>query len=225
MSPHGDWILFNCCFDALRWESMSLMRVRVDGGPAETVFPLISSPEPLTPFAVRNVQPPRCTQAPADLCAIAERRSGGKQLVFTSFDLVKGRGRELASYDIDPTASYKWDLSPDGTRIAVLKASGEHLHILSLANEGVSEITIKKWNTLETVDWSTDGKGLFISAPMNGHSSLLYTDLQGNARVLWDQASEQEGDTDIYAIPSPDGRRLAMYGWKINSNMWMLENF
>jgi hypothetical protein len=54
---------------------------------------------------------------------------------------------------------------------------------------------------------------------------LLYSDLQGKANVMWQQAGEQEGSLDIYAIPSPDGRQVAMFGWTLNSNMWMLENF
>jgi hypothetical protein len=49
----------------------------------------------------------------------------------------------------------------------------------------------------------------------------LSVDLQGNARVLWDQA----GGVGTYGLPSPDGHHLAMLGWTVNSNMWMLENF
>lgn len=61
---------------------------------------------------------------------------------------------------------------------------------------------------------------------LKGKSSvLLYVDLQGNAAVLWEQPYEQEGNNDIYAIPSPGGRHLAMFGWTRNSNRWMLENF
>jgi Tol biopolymer transport system component len=78
---------------------------------------------------------------------------------------------------------------------------------------------------LETVDWAPNNKGLFTSATKEKSSVLLYVDLQSNADVLWEQAGEQEGNNDIYAIPSPDGRRLAMFGWTRNSNMWMLENF
>jgi Tol biopolymer transport system component len=78
---------------------------------------------------------------------------------------------------------------------------------------------------LETVDWAVNGKGLFTSDAKENNSVLLYVDLQGNAEVLWEQAGEQEGNNDIYAVPSPDGRRLAMFGWTRNANMWMVENF
>jgi hypothetical protein len=29
----------------------------------------------------------------------------------------------------------------------------------------------------------------------------------------------------LFALPSPDGRQLAIYSWSFNANMWMLENF
>jgi hypothetical protein len=38
---------------------------------------------------------------------------------------------------------------------------------------------------------------------------------------LW----EQEGGLGISALPSPDGRHLAIRGWSVNSNIWMIENF
>jgi hypothetical protein len=35
---------------------------------------------------------------------------------------LKGRGREIARVDVDPTGGgYTWDLSPDGMRIALLQ--------------------------------------------------------------------------------------------------------
>jgi len=27
------------------------------------------------------------------------------------------------------------------------------------------------------------------------------------------------------ALPSPDGRHLAIYDWKLSANMWMMESF
>ena len=78
---------------------------------------------------------------------------------------------------------------------------------------------------METVDWAGNGKGLFTSDAKGKSSVLLYVDLRGSADVLWEQPGEQEGRNDIYAIPSPDGRHLAMFSWTANSNMWMLENF
>lgn len=53
---------------------------------------------------------------------------------------------------------------------------------------------------------------------MDSHS---YSDLRGKARNLW----EQEGSLGISALRSPDGRRIAIRGWNVNSNIWMIENF
>ena len=86
---------------------------------------------------------PRCARSPSSLCAIAERTPDRKQIVFTAFDPVKGRGRELAKSDTDATADYQWDLSPDGTRIAILKHRDGRVQILSLNGGAPQEITVK----------------------------------------------------------------------------------
>jgi len=46
-------------------------------------------------------------------------------------------------------------------------------------------------------------------------------DFQGNAQFLWEQA----GGIDTYAVPSPDGRHLALRAWNVEGNLWMMENF
>ena len=222
MSPDSSWILYQMFTG---WTAGRLMRVPVTGGPSELVLTIATPPEPIGLAGVHLHEPPRCARSPAGLCAIAERTADGKQLVFTGFDPVQGRGSELTRFDIDPTSAYKWDLSPEGDRIAVLKRSDDQVHILSLIGQPERLITVKGWRSLETVDWAVDSKGLFTSDAKEKNSVLLYVDLQGNANVLWEQPGEQEGNNDIYAIPSSDGHHLAMFGWTRNSNMWMLENF
>jgi Tol biopolymer transport system component len=166
-------------------------------------------------------QGPRCAKSPALLCAIAERRADRKQLVFTAFDPLKGEGRELKKLTTDAAADYRWDLSPDGTRIAILKNRENRMQILSLNGGLPKQISLKGWNILTRVFWTADGKGLFVGSLNQRGSVLLSVDLQGNARVLW----EQTGGGGTYGVPSSDGRQLAMLGWTVNSNMWMLENF
>ena len=69
-------------------------------------------------------------------------------------------------------------------------------------------------------------RAFLFPALMNGHSNPSCTPICRVTPGFYGiRRASREGDTDIYAIPSPDGHRLAMYGWKINSNMWMLENF
>jgi hypothetical protein len=52
-------------------------------------------------------------------------------------------------------------------------------------------------------------------------STLLYVDLKGNARILW----ERKGGFNIWGKASRDGRYLAILGGVFNSNVWMLEGF
>jgi hypothetical protein len=93
-----------------------------------------------------------------------------------------------------------------------------HLGLLSLSGGADREITVKGWGNLTGIDWSTDGKGLYLGS---GGDTLLYVDLKGNARVLW----QYKGGDYIWAPPSPDGRYLAIGVHVTNSNLWMVEGF
>lgn len=137
-------------------------------------------------------------------------------MTLTAFDPVYGRGRELAHSKVDdPKKLYSWDISPDGTRIAVLNHSGSENHILSLHTHEVRKLIVKGWSGLESLDWTSDGKGFFTSSRALG-SVLLHTDFQGNARVLW----EPKGDAMTWAVSSPDGHHVALPGFALSSNIW-----
>ena len=69
--------------------------------------------------------------------------------------------------------------------------------------------------------WTADGKAFIASSPGKRGVTLLHIDLKGNATLLW----EREGSPNTYAVPSPDGRRLAMEAWDVSSNLWMMDNF
>jgi serine/threonine protein kinase len=211
LSPEGSWILYTVSpKDSGPSVPDKLMRVPIAGGSPQLVL-----------TSANIEEKPRCARSPATLCAIAERSTDRKQLEFTAFDPVKGRGRELARSSTDATTDYHWDLSPDGTRIALLKHREGRVQILSLNGEPLREITAKGWNTLSSVVWTADGKGLFVSSYSQRGADILHMDLKGNVRFLW----EHPGGIEIYGVPSPDGRHLAMRGWSVESNVWLMENF
>jgi hypothetical protein len=180
---------------------------------------------------------------PSTLCAIAEQTPDFKQLIFTALDPVTGRGRELIRFDVDFRAKfdaeaprYLWDLSPDGARIAILKYSDGRIYILPLEGGSRQEIHVKGWDNFQSVNWAADGKGLFVSSATKSGSALLHVNLRGNAHMLWEQkgsiapwngpyAQWLGGPSAPWAVPSPDGRRVAIYTWTLSANMWMMENF
>ena len=165
---------------------------------------------------------PICARSPATLCAIAERSADLKQLVFTAFDPEKGRGRTLAEYTTEATGDDEWRLSPDGTRIAIPKDREGRIDIVWLNGRAPQQIKVKGWNTLTGADWAADGKSLFAYTSRDRGAVILSVDLQGNARVLWENKS---GGDNTYAVPSPDGRRLAIQVMTQDANLWMMENF
>ncbi len=210
MSPEGSWVLYTVRPNPEDPQApAAVMRAPITGG----------APQIVLTGDVNSGQ--RCAQSPATLCALAERSADRKLLVFTAFDPTKGRGHELAKFKTEAAGEYRWDLSRDGSHIAVLKKREGPIQILSLNGSAPREITVKGWNLLTNAAWTTDGKGLFVSSFNERGSVLLSVDMRGNARILW----EQLGGINTYALPSPDGRHLAMLSWTNNTNMWMMENF
>jgi Tol biopolymer transport system component len=154
-----------------------------------------------------------------------------KRLTVTAFDPLKGRGKVLRSIEKDPSDFYSSALSPDGSTLAIARTGSRsegaeiHIRFLSLSGRSDREIRVKGWPELSwnRPYWSPDGKGLYYSSRSPQGHTLLYVDLPGNAKVLWQ--FKGSGFDSIWGIPSPDLRHLAIQSETMNSNVWMLEGF
>jgi eukaryotic-like serine/threonine-protein kinase len=201
LSPDGAWLLYLTQGSST---PVRLMRIAVNGGVPQIVL------------EARHWVYFACARAPASLCVILETSQDKKQLTVTAFDPLKGRDRVLRTIQYDHFPGM--GLSPDGTMFAISK-SGEaeiHIRLLSLSGGPDREITVKGWPNLTSLDWSPDGKALYCGTMSPQARTLLYVDLRGNARVLW----QYKGiGRRIWGVPSPDGRYLAIRGDVANSNV------
>jgi Tol biopolymer transport system component len=207
LSADGAWILY--LEDPIS-PSTSLMRVPVSGG----VPQLVVKTKGLPRF--------RCARAPANLCVLIESSPDEKQMTVTALDPMKGRGKVLRTIEKGPSGCA---LSPDGSSLAVT-SSGEaqiHIGLFSLSGGPDREITLKGWPDALGLDWSSSSKGLYVGSVSPQNRTLLYLDLKGNARVLWQ--FKGRGTGRVWGVPSPDGRYLAILGSVNSSNVWMLEGF
>jgi len=211
LTPDGRWFLYiyyppnmGPAIPAKLW------RVPIAGGPPELI---------LGDSHLRGI---RCART---LCAIMETKNDYKQLVFTALDPVKGRGRELARLNVNPDVLHgrDWGISPDGSNIAVLREDEGKIHLLSLSGEPEQIINLSRSSSLNGLTWDANGKGFFSSSVTQRSAVLLYIDLQGNARVLWEQRG-RAGDM-LRGLPSPDGRHLAIAAYAVNSNAWIMQDF
>ncbi len=208
-SPDGHWILYMALPEA-RFPGGSvpvrIMRVPVSGGTPQLV---------LTALGTTDI---RCTRAPANLCVFDEQQQG--HLVFTSVDPIKGRGRAVATMEGEPSILVPWDLSPDGSQIVMM--SEGRIRLLSLKSAVTTDLALRGWNGLWSVDWSADGNALFVSSQTPLDTTLLRVDLRGDASALWHQKFDFLGTK---GIQSPDRRHLAVAGYTTDSNAWMIANF
>jgi hypothetical protein len=194
-----------------------LMRMPFAGGTPELIFQ--SSPDSEI----------SCASPVKSLCVIAEGTEDGKEVVVRAVDPVKGRGLELARFDLHPsqaifhpgTGTWSFEISPDATLLAVRESAEGPIHIISL--RGQQEVVIQpKGLDMHNWYWTADGTGFYVSNRVKGGTVLMHVDLQGNAHFLWENYGSG-ASTD--GLPSPDGRHLMIMGWTTNSNMWMMENF
>jgi serine/threonine protein kinase len=210
VSPDGNWVF------GIPWPKSGdskdpdrLMRIPLKGG----------SPELVTTILGGGIF---CASPPSSLCVLGERTQDRKHVIFTAIDPLQGRGRELARFDRDPTvADWIFDVSPDGTRLAVSESFQGPIHILSLRGLAEQVIPAKFNNLMGDISWAADGKGLYVTDKKNRSTVLSYLELNGRAHVLW----ENRGGGGMSARPSPDGRHLAIASWSTNNNFWMMENF
>jgi Tol biopolymer transport system component len=186
-----------------------LMRAPIQGGPSQLV---LEAPN------IINFQ---CSRTGADICVLSQ--ADPKEYPFSVFDPMKGKLRQAAKLDETPSG-WNWGLSPDGTLIAAVQigATQHQVRLVSLAGQPAREITVKNWNNFMSLDWAADGKGFFISSNPTGRlDTVLYVDLAGNATPLWQVKNSQAA----WAIPSHNGKYVAIPAPTTECNVWMVENF
>jgi len=189
--------------------SISLMRMPLAGGAPQEV---------LEGKWISNQQ---CARAPATLCLYSIETEG--KLTLLSFDPMKGTGAQV--YQVQDTLPqlYNWSLSPDGTTLAIAKGKdgGEEprIHLVSLNSAREKWLSIRGWTGVGSLDWAADSKSLWASSVGDEGNALLNIDLRGNARVVWRPRTRSV----YWAIPSRDGRRLALHVGSTSANAWMLE--
>ena len=184
------------------------MRVPMVGGPSEVVV------------EDRDIGQLACTQTPSSKCVFSVTTPEEKQVVWSAFDAVRGRGRELARVDLNQPF-FCWALSPDGSRLAFAQRDdhADRIQLIPLAGGEPRQFAVKGYTDLSSVFWAADGKGLFVDT-VGGflRAPFLYVDLQGNADVLTRDFTE-------WGVPSPSGRYLAEMSLIEQINLWLLENF
>jgi serine/threonine protein kinase len=216
VSPDGKWIIaqiFSVSGGPSSSTPIQLMRVPITGGSPELIF----QTEWWSSIS--------CARQPATFCAVAELSKDRKQMVVTAFDPIKGRGPELARFDVGPSFdqtvyNFSWAISPDGTRLAAARGMDGYLQIRSVRSGTMQIIRLKGIHDIRTLAWAADGKGFLVSSGSGEGSVLLHVDLQGNAKALW-----KCNWSDCFGRQSPDGHHLGVRDVKQSSNMWMMENF
>jgi len=206
VSPDGKWILYIGNDDKQDPSALQqVFRVSVAGGPAE---PILSG----------RLWGIHCARLPSDLCVLKEWSSDSKQIVFSALDPIYGRGRELIRMNARDDSN--WELSPDGTRIALFGVDAP-IRILTLSDRSTRDVVAKRWKNIDDVSWAADSKGLYGSSPTRRGAILLHMNPEGKVHVIWDY----RGGLTVTGIPSPDGHYLSIEAWSLSSNVWMMEKF
>ena len=192
-------------------DPVQIMRIPLAGGP----------PEPVTTALANPTTGIMCARPPSDVCVLGERSEDRKHLIFANIDPLRGRGPELARFDLNPNIEFStFDISPDGTQLAISGNPKGPIYILPL-HGGKAQVIHARFDDMQPFFWARDGKGLYIADRTKRGAVLSYVNLRGNAHILW----EIPGSPWTYARPSPDGRHLAIATSSISNNVWMMENF
>jgi Tol biopolymer transport system component len=163
----------------------------------------------------------RC--APRHLpCVISELDKVNSELVFTAFDPLRGRSGELVRLATDPEESPAWDLSPDGSTVAIVDLDEHNDRILLVELESGSARWIAAGHSerLSGISWSADGRSWFVTSSSLRGSTILQVRFEGAISELW-----RSGTILSAPLASPDGKNLAFSSSMFNSNAWVIENF
>jgi len=210
VSPDGKWVLYR--EDREKGTKMRFMRVPMNGGNPE-VIP-----------GTDNVECVRCGHQPGSRCVL--RSTENDQFVFYELDPLRGRGRELARTVWSPTTQDDWTLSPDG-RFAAMPNHDPRIAIIRVISLDATRtdaaervVTINGMKNLYDLVWAANGEGWYAVEVTPLGRVLLYVDAEG--AHSWELA---RSSMVLWAVPSPDGRKIAFPQDTPWSNVYLVKGF
>jgi Tol biopolymer transport system component/DNA-binding winged helix-turn-helix (wHTH) protein len=207
VTPDGSEILYISTPKSASPETpSSIFAIPIRGGTPRLV---------LKDVGIWNVQ---CARLPSTICLYSIAKGNIRQTF--RFDVRSGKSTDPPQ--IDPDCN--WSLSPDGSErgIIVFGPNQGKIQLRSTSTGKTRELVVKGWNGLVGIVWSTDGRSLLVSwHNFEGDTALLNVTLDGRASVLLNSSNPEIW----HAIPSPDGRLLAIAEAGGPKNVWQIENF
>jgi Tol biopolymer transport system component len=214
LSPDGLWFIY---MEVPRFQSFGLpnpvrlMKIPVSGGTPRLI---------LTSDGYRGHA---CSRMPSKVCIISEQGPDGV-VTLSTFDPVGdsasagNKGPKLLALE----SGTDWAISPDGSTLALSKVDDHQIQLrfVSLHSNTKFVVNVKGWSKIASMHWAPDGRSLFITSRSPSACSLLQVDLQGVAHVI----SRQPGAFQMWAVPSPDNRHLAVFSASMSSDVWIAEN-
>src|SRR5437773_2179071 len=94
-----------------------------------------------------------CTNRADNFCVFGQPSTGKNELVVVAFDPVEGPGKELVRIPLEVGTSadigfdYSWQLSPDGSRIGIVKRHSNQIRLVPLRGGPTRVITLKDFPT------------------------------------------------------------------------------
>jgi hypothetical protein len=209
VSGDGAWLVYkDYGATANPGTSVRIMRLPLSGGPAE----LVMEAQPVASYR-------RAARADS-VWVLCETEPG--RIVFTRFDLHRGRGRMMGSLEAG-VKSY-WDLSPDGTQAAVVEPdSVPRIRVLSFGDHAVHEVRLDQKVVLAGVSWAPDGRSWYVvSAGPEGVGPwcVLRATPDGRTTALIPRQAW------MYSCAvSPDGRYVTYTSNTGEASLWLLDDF
>jgi len=205
VTPDGSDILYVATPKSAGPETpSSLFAIPVGGGAPRSVL------KDAAIFAVE------CARSPSTICLYSVTKGNTRETF--PFDVRSGKITGPPQID----AESFWSLSPDGSQRAIVAVGSNQgtIQFRSVSSGKTRDMAVKGWDGLMQIDWSSDGRSLLVGWHHESDSALLKVTLDGNVSVLL-RSSNFIG----YAIPSPDGRFLAILEVSPTKNVWQIEDF
>ena len=169
--------------------------------------------------SINNFQ---CAVLPSRICLMSDELSTSALIIY-QIDEDSGEKKEVIRITDPESFDYNWTLSRDGTRLAIAKVNAwsipSSIRILELPTHREQVIPLPVGISARYIDWAADSKSIWVSAASGDKRSLVNLDLNGKFKTAFDAEKPELG----WAIPSPDGKRLAILQGTRTSNAWLVE--